>query len=203
MAAPSASVRLLSARARLLNAVARAHIPALYFFTDPDRVRDPCAVAARLPRGAAIVYRHFGVKHRLREAQALARLAKRRGLTLLIGADEALAKCVGAHGVHLPESAARTLPRLRARHRAWLITIAAHTPASLTKLQRSGADAVVLAPLLPSRSSAARATIGARSGAALAQRAACPVVALGGVHARTRIAPGFAGLAAIDAFLDA
>ncbi len=187
----------------MLNAVARAHIPALYFFTDPDRVRDPCAVAARLPRGAAIVYRHFGAKHRLREAQALARLAKRRGLTLLIGADERLAQRVGANGVHLPESAARVLPRLRRRHRTWIVTIAAHSPTALARLQRSGADAIVLAPILPSRSSAARAPIGGRAGAALARRTACPIIALGGVRARARIAPGFAGLAAIDAFLDA
>ena len=39
---------------------AKAALPSLLFFTDPVRTPDPEAVARRLPRGAAVVFRAFG-----------------------------------------------------------------------------------------------------------------------------------------------
>ena len=38
----------------------RKALPALLFFTDPVRTPEPEAIAAQLPPGSAIVYRHFG-----------------------------------------------------------------------------------------------------------------------------------------------
>ena len=71
----------LAAQARRLNLDAGAPaIPSLYFFTDPVRTPDPLASAARLPRGSAIVYRHFGAPDRARTARKLARLCRARGL---------------------------------------------------------------------------------------------------------------------------
>ncbi|MGE3142677.1 MAG: thiamine phosphate synthase, partial [Hyphomonadaceae bacterium] len=190
---------VLAALARRLNQAAGAPaLPALYFFTDPARTPDPAAVAARLPPGTALVYRAFGAPQALETALALAQLARRRGLLLLIGADAGLAQRVGAHGVHLPERAAAAARALKARHPNWLVTAAAH---SARALRRAGPDAFVLAPILPSRSPSARRSLGLLRAQRLARLACAPVIALGGVNARTarRLAGrGFAGLACVE-----
>ncbi|HEV7384864.1 MAG TPA: thiamine monophosphate synthase, partial [Phenylobacterium sp.] len=57
-------------------------LPTLLFFTDPERTPDPEAIARRLPRGAAIVYRAFGAADAAERGARLASVARRRGLTL-------------------------------------------------------------------------------------------------------------------------
>lgn len=190
-------------RAALIRAARRLNRgapPALYLFTDPARLPDPLAAAARLPRGAAIVYRHFGAPGRIEMAEALAKLARRRGLKLLIGEDEALAALVGADGVHLPERSAYRAVQLRARHPRWLITAAAHSARALRRVR--GADAVVLAPVFPSNSPSAVRPLGLMRAMRLAALSPLPVIALGGVNGRTArmLSPrAFAGVAAVEA----
>ena len=177
----------------------RPALPPLLFFTDPKRTPDPVASAARLPPAAAIVYRHFGAPDRLAIARRLQRLCNARRLKLLIGADPALAQRVGADGVHLSERLAHRAKALRQAHPNWLITVAAHRRA----YSCPGADALVLAPVLPSGSPSAIRPLGARQGNAMARRAAIPVYALGGVNARNAARLGaFAGLAAIEMAMD-
>src|SRR5262245_11638247 len=103
-----------------------ARLPPLLFFTDPERTPDLAAIIARLPYGSAVVYRHFGAADRAAVARTLRLQTKRRGLKLLIGADESLAQRVGADGVHLPERLAAKTKALRRRHPKWLITAAIH-----------------------------------------------------------------------------
>jgi thiamine-phosphate pyrophosphorylase len=188
----------LAAQARRLNREAGAPaIPALYFFTDPERTPDPIAAAKRLPRGAAVVYRHFGAPDRARVARRLATVCRSRGLTLLIAADPGLARRVGAAGVHWPE---RQLARRRRGQ--GLATASAHSAEGVAKAAAAGVDACVLAPVLPSKSASGRTPLGLFRASQLARAASVPVIALGGVNARTarRLAGrGFAGLAAVDA----
>lgn len=198
MAASARDIRVLGAIARRLNKTrGRPGLPPLLLLTDPKRTPDPLAAAARLPRGAGVIYRHFGARDRRVVARRLALLCRRRGLKLLIGADEVLAGRVGASGVHLPERLARLAPALRRRRPAWLITAAAHRPGQAP----ASVDALVLAPLLQSSSPSAIRPLGARRGAAIASFAHAPVYALGGISARsiarTRLG-AFAGLAAIE-----
>jgi len=190
----------LAGEARRLNREAGADaLPALYFFTDPVRTPDPVTVAARLPRGAAVVYRHFGAKDRLEVARRLRALP---GLILLIGADPGLAARVRADGVHLPERLAGRAAALKRARPAWLVTVAAHGTIALRRAD--GADAAVLSAVFPSQSASAGAALGARRAGALARAAGLPVIALGGVNEENaRSLKGFAGLAAIDAILEA
>lgn len=179
-------------------------LPNLWLVTDPDRTPDPVAAAARLPRGAGIIYRHFGAPNRLKTAEALAALAKRRGLTLLIGADPALAARVGAAGVHLPERLAWRARPIKRRRPRWLVTVAAHDDRAIASAQ--GADALLLAPVFPSRSPSAARPLGVLRARALARASGRPVIALGGVNARTAarlLGHGFAGLAAVDGLRNA
>lgn len=186
----------LAAQARRLNREAGAPpIPALFFFTDPERTPDPCAIARRLPRGAAIVYRHFGAPDRAHLARRLATIARSRGLSLLIGADPELAARVGAAGVHWPQ-------RLGVQRSPGLITVAAHDASGTALAAASGAHACILAPVFPTHSSAGRPPLGLFHASQLALTAALPVIALGGVNtetARLLSGRGFAGLAAVDA----
>jgi thiamine-phosphate pyrophosphorylase len=165
-------------------------------FTDPDRTPDPLALARRLPPGTGLVYRAFGAPDRVETAQALAEIARRRGLVLLVGADPELAVRCGAAGLHLPERLAGRAPRLR--RPGWIITAAAH---STRAARRPGVDAFILSAVFPSASPSAGAPLGALRFALGARRAAAPVYALGGVNdqtaARLRLT-GAAGLAGVE-----
>lgn len=199
------SLNQLWATARGLNRRSRWRkpLPPLLFVTDPQRTPDPAAIAEGLPRGAGIVFRAFGAPDALGQAKRLAKIARERGLTLWIGADERLAARANAHGLHLPERLAHTLPRLRARHPRWIITVAAHSPAALRRAARFGADAVLLSTIFESRSPSAGRPIGPVRLAAIARSAPVPVYALGGVdmkNARRLGASGVVGIAAVDAF---
>jgi len=183
----------LGRRARL-----RKPLPNLLVFTDPVRTPDPEALARRLPRGAALVYRSFGAADAEAIARRLRMILQGQGARLLIGADSALALRVGADGVHLPERLAWRAVSLRGRFS--LITSAAH---SLRAARAVGPDAVVVSAVFPSSSPSAGRPIGPVRFAALVRAAGRPVYALGGVTnetARRLGSTGAVGLAGIEAF---
>ena len=126
-------------------------------FTDPARTPDPEAIARRLPPGSALVYRHFGAAEAEAVARRLRAITRSRGAKLLIGQDIALARRIGADGVHLPERLAWQAAALRKAQPSWLVTSAAH---SLAAARRSGAHAVVMSVALPSRSASAGPALG-------------------------------------------
>ena len=193
-----------TSRARNPARGAPAHLAAdLVLFTDPERLPDPVAAALRLPRGAVIVHRTYGLAHAEHLAEALARVARMRGLTLLIGRDDRLADRIGAHGVHLPEREMARGRRLRLRHPRWILTAAAHGPRGLARAQSLKLDACFVSPAFPSDSPSAGRALGPVRLAAMLRRATLPVYALGGVDAvsaRRLLSGGAAGLAAIGAF---
>ena len=170
---------LAEAAARLKRA-AGSSLPALILMTDAVRLADPVPAACALPAGSAVILRHYGVAGRAALARRLAAIARSRGLLLLVGEDPALARRVGAAGVHLPE---------RALHRAgavrwqgdWLVTAAAHSQAALRSAAASGADAVLLAPVFATASHPGARVLGPRRFAALVRASQVPVYALGGI----------------------
>jgi thiamine-phosphate pyrophosphorylase len=179
--------------------------PRLLFFTDPVRTPDPARVVTGLPRGAAVVYRAFGAPDAVAVGRRLARLARRRGVLMFVGADPRLAAAVGADGLHLPERLAMRAGVNGALKRRFRLTAAAHGPAAVRRARQAGVEAVVISPVFPSRSPSAGRPIGALRFRSLVRAAALPVYALGGVNLRTARALkgcGAAGLAAVEA-LDA
>jgi thiamine-phosphate pyrophosphorylase len=107
---------------------------------------------------------------------------------------------VGAEGVHWPQ---RMIPDKRG---AGLVTIAAHDAVGLARATALGADACVLGPVFATRSAAGRTPLGLFHASQMARAAKLPVIALGGINAKTAAqlpGRGFAGLGAVDAFLDA
>ncbi len=180
-------------------------LPGLLFFTDPARVPDPEAVAERLPPGAGVVFRAFGATDAVTRGLRLRAIADRRGLILLVGADEALARAIQADGLHLPERARETAPRLRGRWPDWLVTIAAHDLEAVTAASALGADALVVSPVFESNSPSAGTPLGVEGLRALVGATDTPVYALGGIRAGTVESlknTGIVGVAAVEAFLN-
>ena len=143
------------------------------------------AIAARLPRGTGVIFRGLGRAGAEEAALALAKLARRRGLVLLIGRDEALAARVGAAGVHLPERYVWRARGVRQRHPQWLITGAAHSPRALASAYRLRLDVALLSTAFASNSPSAKRPLGPVRLAALVRGARVPIAALGGVNGRT------------------
>lgn len=170
-------------------------------FSDPQRTADVEALAARLPPGAALVYRAFGAPDAEAVGRRLLSLVHARRGKLLIGADAALAARLGADGLHLPERSAARARVLKARRPGWIVTAAAHSPRAARRARAAGVDAVVVSAIFASRSPSAGAPIGPCRLAQIARSAGVPVYALGGVNDRTagRLKDvRLAGLAAVE-----
>jgi thiamine-phosphate pyrophosphorylase len=176
-------------------------LPRLLFFTDPVRTPDPEAIARTLPRGSAIVFRAFGAADAVARGLRLRKIADQRGLKLLVGADDRLARALCADGVHLPERWAHRARRLKAVHPSWIVTTAAHSALAARQGLAAGADAVVVSAAFASNSPSAGKAMGPIRLALLVQAAHGPVYALGGINnktARLLRSTGLVGLAAVD-----
>ena len=179
----------------------RARVPTLWLFTDERlggrKPGDPLWAAVQaLPRGAGIVFRHYGWPMPERQVllQKLEALARRRHL-ILIGSGIRGA----SGGRHLPGAARR-------RHRPvrGLLTAAAHDRRELLQGFRLGADLLFLSPAFPTRSHPGAPALGPVRFGLAARAAPGPVMALGGMNkarARRLAALGAAGFAGIDCWV--
>jgi len=191
----------LARRAARLGGPRPDGAPALFLFTDPQRTPDPVAAAESLPPGAGVVYRHFGDPDRGRVAARLSAAARERGLVLLVAADPALARAVGAAGAHWPEWAMPQARRTRLAGFA-LNSAAAHSARAVARAAAAGMDLAFLSPVFETRSRGAGRPIGPLRARALALQSPLPLYALGGVDARSaaRLAgSGMSGFGAVDA----
>jgi thiamine-phosphate pyrophosphorylase len=160
-------------------------LPRLLFVTDPARTPDPADTVRRLPPGCGVIYRAFGAPEALATARSLRNLTAARGMTLLIGADEALAAACGADGLHLPERLLDTAGGVRLRHPDWIVTAAAHGLDAARRAGAAGCHAALVSAVFPSRSPSAGPALGVAAFLALVEAAPLPVYALGGVNAET------------------
>jgi thiamine monophosphate synthase len=115
---------------------------------------------------------------------------------------------LGAHGLHLPEAALCTpaqitggLLRLPPRR---ILTVSAHSRASLEKAVRLEIHAALLSPVFTTTSHPGRSALGPLRFSLLTRDAPLPVYALGGIHTgnvRRLSQSGAAGIAAIEGFV--
>ena len=59
----------------------------LYFMTDSVRTPDPVQIAERLPRGTAVILRHYDKPERYHLAESIKRVCQARSLILIIAGD--------------------------------------------------------------------------------------------------------------------
>jgi thiamine-phosphate pyrophosphorylase len=171
-------------------------IPSIWLMTD-ERVAEADLLRAvtRLPRGSAVVLRHYGLpdadRHRL--FLRLGNAASRRHVLVLLAGNADQAWRWGADGYHG-----------RATAKAGLHSAPVHNHRELVEAERSGADVVLISPLFATRSHPGARPLGIYRFAALARQARVPVIALGGMwprHAGLVRRLGAAGFAAIDGLL--
>ncbi|MFN4024361.1 MAG: thiamine phosphate synthase [Hyphomonas sp.] len=174
-----------------------AGLPPAFFLTDPVRTPDPAAIAAGLPEGWGVIYRHFGAEGREAGARALRSICRRRGLVLLIGADPQLASAVGADGVHWPGRIAGEARRWKDRFR--LQTASAHSRSELGQIGTLPVNAGLFSAIFPSGSTSAGPPVGALRFRRIAMASPMPLYGLGGVDPdNAGMISGFAGLAAVE-----
>ena len=169
-------------------------------FSDPLRLPDPRAAMLLLPRGAGVVAR--GLASGL--LVPVARLARQRGLKLLVAGDGRAALALGA-GLHLPDRRGSTglLPFLIARRATrghLILSMAAHGgQRGAARARRLKPDCLFLSPLFPTQSHPGAPVLGPLRWASLAQGLPAPCMALGGITpARLGAVPRCAaGVAAI------
>jgi len=170
----------------------------LVFMTDPARMENVVEIVRRLPKGCAVIYRHFGDP---KDAAALRDLTAKQERQFLIGSDPELAEDIGADGVHFARDETLRGPmEWRAKKPEWILTMAGlKSGAYLAPLDCL--DALFISSIFPSRSSSAGTPIGAPALKDRTARLPVPVFALGGIDAGTApqlIGSGAAGLAAIE-----
>ena len=176
-----------------------ARMPAVWLMTD-ERVAEVDLMRAirRLPRGSAVVFRHYRLSSGDRRA-LFGRVRKecaRRGCRLLLAGTPGQARAWGADGHHGYDPARRGKP--------WLHSAPVHDQAQLRRALRARADVVLVSPLFATRSHPGTRPLGPYRFAALARSAPVCVIALGGVrprHARLVGQLGADGFAAIDGLL--
>ena len=193
----SLSRRKLARRAARLALSRGSALPFLVLMTDDERLPDPIRAARALPPGSMVVVRSREDGRRKALAEEMMKVARARGLVVLIAGDAALALALGADGVHLSEARIGEAAQLRARH-PLIVTAAVH---SLCALRRTRAlDAVFLSPVFPTASHPERKALSPMRAAAIVRLAGVPVYALGGVDAgNAGRLTGFSGIAAIGA----
>jgi thiamine-phosphate pyrophosphorylase len=203
---PQAAVRRKLRAAARLSKSARARngqpLPPAFFLTDPVRTPDPARIAANLPRGWGVIYRHFGSADRFDVGAKLARTCRRRGLVLLVSADPALAVRIGADGVHWPSAQLRGV---RKQGCSFIETSSAHSRIEIAHARRLGLDAALCSTVFESHSPSAGKAMGALRFRRLAADARLPLYALGGIKAANAasVMSKAAGWAAIEAVRDA
>jgi thiamine-phosphate pyrophosphorylase len=135
-----------------------------------------------LPRGAGVVAR--GLAPGL--LRPVARLARQRGLQLLVAGDGRAALALGA-GLHLPDrrESLGLLPFLMARRAApgqRVLSMAAHGgQRGAARARRLRPDCLFLSPLFPTQSHPGAPALGPLRWAALARGLPAPCMALGGI----------------------
>ncbi len=112
-------------------------------------------------------------------ARQVLRLARRYGARALVNSDEALARAIGADGVHLP---AEVLMSLAARPQAALAGASCHDAEQLARAMRLGLDFAVLGPVKATGSHPGAAPMGWARFAELVKGASLPVYAIGGLR---------------------
>ncbi len=120
---------------------------------------------------------------RLRLGEAVAARVRAAGGFLTVGGDVALARVLGADGLHLgggsgPEAIAAAREALGA---GALIGVSAHAPHEVAQAAKAGADYVTLSPIFPTASKPGYGPALGPEGIVAARRFGLPVVGLGGI----------------------
>jgi thiamine-phosphate pyrophosphorylase len=153
----------------------------------------------RLPRGAGIIVRHYGLSASARDSlfRRIRAVARRRSIRVLLAGslqDAVRLRADGVHGRH-------------ARAGRLITTRPVHNRRELVAAARAGVDLAFVSPLFETRSHPGVKALGRARFGLMIRNSPVPVIALGGMDARRArslsaagSAMGIYGWAAIDAW---
>lgn len=129
-----------------------------------------------LPRGAGVVFRHYGLKRKARRRlfDNVRAVTRRRRLLLLLAGEARTARAWQADGWHGRSKGPATL----------IHSAPAHSVPEMRIAEQSGADILFVSPVFPTRSHPGAPTLGRVRFAMLVRHAKRPVIALGGMTKR-------------------
>jgi thiamine-phosphate pyrophosphorylase len=158
-------------------------IPTRWLMTDARMGDGLWTALDRLPRGGGVVFRHYGAPDRATLLRRVEKVAKRRGLILVVAGG-------GAANVHNARPSGRGLT-----------TASAHSRREAIGAIRRGADLLFVSPVFATRSHPGARSLGRVRFGLLVRDLGVPVIALGGMGARRLRGLPAHGYAAIDAWL--
>jgi thiamine-phosphate pyrophosphorylase len=156
------------------------HLPALWLVSDERNDAALDAALTRLPRFSGFIYRHYHLPDAERVARylALERIARARDHLVILADSTLTALEWGADGYY-------GAPLALTPKRSGLLALAAvHDLREIGQANRVGADAALLSPVYATRSHPDAPTLGPLRFRLMAQFAAMPVIALGGLDQR-------------------
>lgn len=104
--------------------------------------------------------------------------AKKYGAKIIINSDFALARELGADGVHLPSA---MLMDLKVKPSDLMMAASCHNALELAQAQKLGLDFVVLSPINSTKSHASAVPLGWQKFATMIEQTTIPIYALGGM----------------------
>ena len=184
-----------------------SRLPRQWLFSDARAKTGILDLAALLPPGSGIIFRHdhLAPGARWHLFRRLMRTARTRGLMILLAGPPATAARWGAHGAHLRQHDARHAAQVR--RLGLFLTMPVHDRGEAFRARGALANAVFISPLHVTRSHPGAPALGRAAWLRLARLSGTQAIALGGMTAaRARslnrasgISPGWA---AIDAWTE-
>ncbi|MCB1195994.1 thiamine phosphate synthase [bacterium] len=168
-------------------------LPELWLVSDERNDAKLEWALATLPKGNALVFRHYHLKDRMRRQRfdELAPIARAGGHLMILSGEADIAVQWGADGIYGRPG------RLGTGH-GLLRLATAHDAREIILANRVKADGIFLSPVFPTRSHKGEGCLGASLFRELAALAEMPVIALGGMNAERARELAWPRWAAID-----
>lgn len=180
-------------------------LPGLIFITDQDAQPCPEEVIAKMPSGSMVILRDYDDENRAELGRALGYICKARNIKFIVAGDYTLSLMLEADGVHLAEVKLDEAELIKKERPDYFITAAVHNEEAIKKAIALNVDAVLLAPIFPTKSHPETfdepdRVVGAEQLKMLCHKYRVPIYALGGINSETIMKiknSGAAGIAAI------
>ena len=172
---------ILPANAPIMHALALPPVYAISNIAEMGETPYLDALQAALNKGLRLVQireKHLTKEEFVRVSAQIIKLAKPYNATVLISQDIALARDLGAQGVHLPS---QDLLMLKTKPAGLMVSASCHSKAELVHAEMLGLDFVVLSPVKSTQSHPEIDALGWKAFADMAQKTTLPVYALGGM----------------------
>jgi thiamine-phosphate pyrophosphorylase len=157
-------------------------LPIFIFMTDSSRIAAPVRVIAKLPSNSMVIIRDYDIENREKYAKNIAIECRKHNIPFLIAGDYNLARKLKANGIHLPEYCGYKSYQIRKKQPKWIITTAAHSEKTISKLANYPIDAAILSPILPTKSHIGRKSLGILSFRKICNKYPVNIYALGGIN---------------------